>query len=140
MSMQRNFVVFYSPGTFFSESTTKPVDTWDVDVAVKMASDICERYNSRPYGFRFVTRKRGDMDLDSKEVAESPLYYLGGRIETLAEIEARNDPKEDILRSNMRNNGYDRVVINDNSWRFTGPLKPGDVVLDVQLPPRRKEP
>jgi hypothetical protein len=54
----------------------------------------------------------------------------------LKEVEARNDPKDDILRSNMRCNGYDRIVVNDNSYRSVHPLGETDVVLDWK--PRRQ--
>lgn len=128
--MEKHFVQFLSPGTFVSEMTEKPVDSWDVDAAVLMAADISERYDAKPYGFRFTTRSRGIDDLDSKQIARSGIYYLGGKIETLAEIEARNDPDERILLSNMRANGYDRIVVNTNSWRFTAGLNDGDVVLN----------
>lgn len=121
------------PGTFTAETDTKPIDEWDVEKAVEMARGIVQRYNARPYGFRFTTRGRGDADLDSKEIARSGLYYLGGKIETLAEVEARNDPQESILRSNMRINGYDRIVVNTNSWKWTQPLRDGDTVLDVSF-------
>jgi hypothetical protein len=30
----------------------------------------------------------------------------------------------------MKNNGYDRVIINTNSWKVTLPLKKKDVVLE----------
>ena len=133
MALQKHFVTFYSPGTFVSETTSRPIDTWDVDTAVQMAREIKERYGAVPYGFRFTTRSRGDDDLDSKVADKSPFYYLGGKVETLAEVEARNAPDEAILRSNMRSNGYDRIIVNTNSWRFTGPLEPDDVVLDIDL-------
>jgi hypothetical protein len=35
--MKKNFVIFYSPGTFFAEDTTEPIDSWDVEKAKKMA-------------------------------------------------------------------------------------------------------
>lgn len=128
--MQKHFVAFFSPGTFVSETTEKPIDSWNVEKAMEMAHGIVERYSATPYGFHFTTRSRGPDDLDSKETARSPFYHLGGRIETLAEVEARNDPKESILRSNMRGNGYDKIVVNDNSWRSTRPLGKTDVMLD----------
>ena len=131
--MIRHFLIFYSPGTFVAETTKVPIDSWDVDTAVRIASSIKERYGARPYAFRFSTRERTNTDLDSRQVAISPYYFLGGRVETLVEIEARNDPNEEILRSNMRNNGYARVLVNDNSWRWTQPLNDDDVVLDVSL-------
>lgn len=128
-----HFVTFLSPGTLVAENTTKPIESWDVDAAVKMARGVKERHGAVPYGFYFTTRERDDDELDSREAARSDFFYLGGRIETLAEIEERDKPEEHILRSNMRCNGWDRVVVNDNSWRWTQPLKKGDVVLDVSL-------
>ncbi len=136
MTMQKHFVHFLSPGTFVSEETVQPIDSWNVDDAVRMAADIVERHAARPYGFRFTTRARGDADLDSKVVDQSGVYYLGGTVRSREEVLAGTDPKEEILRSNVRNNGYLGIVTNDNSWRFTGPLREGDVVLDVKLPPR----
>lgn len=133
-TVQQHFVTFYSPGTFVAEDTSRRISSWDTDEAVRMAGEIVERYNARPYGFRFTTRARGPSDLDSAVVATSGMYFLGGKVETLAEVEARNDPSEDILRGNMRGNGYARVVVNTNSWKWTQPLEDGDVVLDVVLP------
>jgi hypothetical protein len=131
--VEKHFVEFLSPGTMEAESDIKEINAWDVDSAVEMAREIKQRHNARPYGFRFLTRSRGDADLDSKVTATSNLYYLGGRVETLAEVEARNDPKESILRSNMRCNGWNKIVTNDNSWRWTQPLRDGDIVLNVML-------
>src|SRR5690606_2292573 len=131
--MKRHFVTFYSPGTFVAETTTKPIASWDTALAVEMARKITERHSARPYGFRFTTRKREDDELDSRVVEQSPMYFLGGRIETIEEVEARNDPNEEILRSNMRGNGWNRIIVNDNSWRVRQPLKDDDVVLDVKL-------
>lgn len=128
--MEKHFVEFLSPGTFVAESTTKPIDSWDVETAVLMAADIKERYGATPYGFRFLTKSRGPDDLDSKVTAKSPgTYYLGGKIETLEQVKARNDPKDRILIANMEGNGYDRIVTNDNSWSWTRPLGKDDVVL-----------
>lgn len=127
--MEAHFVTFYSPGTFVAETTGKPIPSWDVDLAVAMSADIQERHAARPYGFRFTTRARGDVDLDSKVIATSPMHYLGGKVETLAEVEARNDPKEEILRSNMRCNGWDRIWKSTQGWQWTQPLKADDVVI-----------
>ena len=135
MSMQRHYVEFLSPGTFVAEMTSRPIAAWDVGAAKAMAAEIVERHSARPYGFRFTTRARGDADMDSRQIAQSGVYYLGGVIETLAQVEARNDPKEEILRSNMRINGWDRIVTNTNSWKWTQPLRDGDVVLDFTMPP-----
>jgi hypothetical protein len=81
--MEKHFVRFYSPGTFVAEVTEKPIDSWDVEKAKQLARDIKERYDAKPYGFRFVTYSRAADELDSHEAALSPLYYLGGKVETL---------------------------------------------------------
>lgn len=136
---QQHFVTFYSPGTFISEADELPIAEWDTAVAVKMAGKIRQRYGARPYGFRFTTRARGPHDLDSKVIKRSGFYFIGGRVETLAEVEARNDPKEKILLSNMRSNGWARIVVNDNSYRSTFPLDAGDVILKARLPKLGKQ-
>lgn len=128
-----HFVTFYSPGSFVAEESTKPVESWDVPAAIKMARTIKERHGAVPYGFQFTTRERPDDALDSREAARSDFYWLGDKVETLAEVEARADPKEDILRSNMRCNGWDKIVTNNNSWKWVQPLRKGDVVLPVEF-------
>ena len=128
-SVQAHFVQFYSPGTFIAETTTKPIPSWDIDLAVAMSSDIQERHAARPYGFRFLTRARGLDDLDSKEVASSPFHYIGGKVETLEEIELRADPRESVLLENMRCNGWGRVWTSTRGWKWSQPLKADDVVI-----------
>lgn len=138
-TVSKHFVEYLSPGTFVAESTSKEIASWDVDEAVRMACDISERNGARPYGFRFTTRSRGPDDLDSKETARSGVYYLGGLVETLDDVRRRATHDDDILISNMEINGYDRIVTNTNSWRWTQPLRDGDTVLDVVLPPRKND-
>lgn len=131
--MKAHFVTFYSPGTFVAENSTKPVESWDVDAAVKMADAITERHGAIPYGFRFTTRERGPYDLDSKESARSPFYWLPHcKVETIEEIAARDIPSESVLRSNMRINGWNRVVTTTKGWKWTQPLDDGDVVLNKE--------
>ncbi len=134
--MEAHFVEFFSPGTFFAETTVKPIDAWDIETAKRMAAETIERYNATPYAFRFHTRKREENELDSSVSDRSPLYYLGGQIETIDEVRARADPAERIMLSNMECNGWTRIITNTNSWRWTQPLKDGDVVLDFIVPAR----
>lgn len=134
--MKAHFVTFYSPGTFVSEQTEKPINSWDVEKATAMAHEINERYGATPYGFRFTTRTRGEADLYSRESAHSPFYHLGGKIMTLEDVR-REMPDSGILISNMECNGIEKVVVNDNSWRSVHPLEKGDVVLDFV--PKKKE-
>lgn len=135
--MQKHFVEFLSPGTFCAESTVLEIESWDVEKACGMARDIVERHGSRPYGFRFLTKSRGTDDLDSKQTASSGTYYLGGKIETLDEIRARNNPDDNILIGNMVSNRWDRVIVNTNSWKWTQPLRDDDVVLDFEMAPAK---
>lgn len=129
-TIEAHFVTFLSPGTFLAEQTTKPIPSWDVNEAMSMARAIKERYNATPYGFRFTTRARGVEDLDSHETAKSPLYYLGGKVETLEQVKARATPKDRILISNMECNQWNKIITNDNSWSWSQPLSDDDVVLD----------
>ncbi len=132
-----HFVTFYSPGTFLSEETTKPIDSWNVEAAKEMARDVVERCGATPYCFVFTTRRRESDKLDSREVARSSRYFLGGKVMTVSDVE-REMPDERILLSNMRCNRIERVVVNDNSWRSVQPLGEGDTVIDWEVAPKRK--
>ena len=127
--MERHFVTFYSPGTFLAETTTKPIESWDVALALQMMKTIEERYGARPYGFRFATRGRGPDDLDSREIDTSPMHYVDVEVLTREQVEARGDPRDEILLSNMRINNYDRVVTTTRGWRWTQPIRLDDIIL-----------
>lgn len=128
--MKAHFVTFYSPGTFVAEETTRPIEKWDVDIAVEMSKTVLERYEARPYGFQFITKERGVKNLDSKITKTSNFYWLGGEVKTLDQVKSET-PDEHVLISNMEIGGYNRVVVNTNSWKWTQPLRDGDIVLDV---------
>lgn len=128
--MEQHFVTFLSPGTFVHEDTSKPIDSWDTSKAMEMAHGIQERHAATPFAFYFTTRSRDENELDSKQTAKSARYYLGGEIETLAQVKARATDAERILISNMEGNGWDRIITNTNSWKVTQPLGKEDVVLE----------
>jgi hypothetical protein len=129
-TVEAHFVTFYSPGTFVAEATTRSIESWDVNQAMEIARSVKERYGATPYGFRFTTRARGPEDLDSHETASSGLYWLGGKVESLADVKARATDKDRTLISNMEINRWEFIVTNDNSWRWTLPLGPDDHVLE----------
>lgn len=137
--MQAHFVTFLSPGTFFSEKRELPIESWDVDAAIRMSESIIERHGARPYGFYFTTRGRNDDELDSSQKPKSGIYYLGGRVRTVEDVRRDAKPEEEILLANMERNGYARVVENSNSYTWTAPLKEDDVVLDYTPPSREHE-
>ena len=138
--MRKHQVRFYSPGTLFSESSVHDIDGWDTAKAVEMAERILERYNAKPYGFVFETLlvaddvpdgEGGTLRVESKRVAQSGVHFLGGKLETYDDVVARNDDKENILRSNMRGNEQWIVCINTNSWRSTMPFDENDCIVDA---------
>lgn len=121
---KRHTVTFYSPGTFCSESSTKHISAWDPVEAVRLAKGINERYNAKPFGFRFSTSiiadpvpdgEGGYIEVPPKEVESSGLMYLGGTLIRYDDV----PEKESILRSNMRCNNHPIVIENRNSWRHT---------------------
>lgn len=131
--------VFYSPGTFFNEESERPIESWDKAKAVKMARDVVERYGARPYAFRFVTvivadpiddGEGGTLNVLPRTVDQSGLHFLGGKVLSFDDLKRRNDPKENILRSNMEGNGWWFVVENTNSWKSVQPFDIEDVVVD----------
>ena len=100
-----------------------------------MAPGIVERHGATPYGFRFSTRSRGPEDLDSSLTAKSGVYYFKGKVETLAEIEAKNDPEDEILLFNMRANEIPRVIrLSAGRYSYTQVFGEEDRMLEVEPP------
>lgn len=128
--MKKHYVEYLSPGTFVSETRRVEVDNHDVAWAMEHARTIKERHGATPFGFRFITRERSETELDAKVTYTSGMYYLGGKVRTLAEVDADDLPDEDILRSNMRNNRVGAVITNTNSWKATLPFMPNDTRLE----------
>lgn len=139
---KKHTVTFYSPGTLFSESSTKDIDSWDTKKAVEMADSIIERYNAKPYAFVFRTLKTHDpvsdgeggfLKVEAKKEKESGYYFLGGKLETYDEVLARNEDSTNdrILLSNMRNNEYWIICTNTNSFKSTMPFGEDDKIVDA---------
>jgi hypothetical protein len=136
---RQEYVVFWSPGTLFAESTSKPIERRDIGMAVRMAKDVVERHAARPYGFHFETRivsdpipdgEGGTMDVPPKPVDASGIHFLNGKLRRYDEVVALDDPRECILRSNMKYN--DPIVCETrNSWLSTMPFREKDIVLDA---------
>jgi len=124
--MKQDFVTFYSPGTMVAEHTTREIASWNVTKALEMMPDIEERHGARPYGFMFMTKKRGFRDLEPKVIKRSGMYYVNCKVQTLEDIEADGPV---VLAQNMRSNGWDRVVTTTEGWLWTQPLREGDTVL-----------
>lgn len=125
----KEFVVFYSPGSFTSETTEMVIEKRDVDKALEMAKDIRERYNARPYAFQFKTMGRTDEELNSKVIDRSPTYFFNCKVRTIDDVRAIEGTRS-ILYRNMHYNGWDRVIETVTGWKTTVPIEKGDVVLD----------
>jgi len=137
MPERKHYVEFFSPGSFVSESRCKPIDSWDVAAAEAMADTILERYNAKPYGFRFKTRivaepvpdgAGGTLEVLPKTVDQSGMHYLGGTLLRYDDLEG--DPKMEIARSNMRCNRHPIIIRNNNSWMFHGEFEEGDCIVE----------
>ena len=135
-----HYVVFSSPGSFVSEERQKKIDAWSPTLACKMYEDIVERHGAKPYGFHFITMIEAEpvsswegeqLEVTPKLKSKSKMYFINGVVETLAEVEARNDPQEDILRSNMRCNGWGRIVTTRNSYKHCAIFNDGDCVVNL---------
>ena len=138
--VEKHFVTFMSPGTFVSEATTKPIEAWATRKAVEIGDGIVERHGAKPYGFRFETRlctdpvpdgRGGTLKVEQKTIATSGMHFLGGRLETLDDVDRRADPKENVLRMNMSGNETWIVCIIDRGYRSTIPFEEKDVIVNA---------
>ena len=130
MTREKHIAVFYSPGTFFDETSEREVQSWDPKEAIRLNETIEERYGAKPYCFRFMTFL--DDDGKVKMIAESSIYFLGGKVETYPDVCKRNSEDENILRSNMLCNKFWTVVTNTNSYKTVRHFRGDDVVVDAE--------
>lgn len=139
--MKKHYVWFYSPGTFYDEIDSKPIETFgDLQTAVELVKSINQRYGAKPYGFRFITMLEMDpvrdqetgeiLEVQSKKIEETGTYFINGRLRKYDEVVAENDPEESILRDNMRCNDMLIVVETRNSYRHTAPFREEDFVIN----------
>lgn len=128
--MKKHFLHLLFPGSFASEESVSEVSDWDVDAATSVAE---KRKQQIPFGFYFTTRARAEDDLDNHVTETSGIYYLGGKLLTVADIEKKEDPGDKILLSNMRNNEIGKIIENNNSCRVMMPFRSKDILLNVDL-------
>ena len=136
---QEHFVVFYSPGTLFSESTTKTISAWNPTEALRLASNVKERHGAIPFGFQFETRivadpipdgQGGELRVEPKTVRTSGMFFIAGQPRLFTEL--LDDRENHILKSNMRANDWPIVVETCRGYRETHPFKEEDAIITEQ--------
>jgi hypothetical protein len=70
------------------------------------------------------------LKVEAKALRRSGIYFITGTIQTAEEVLAGTDPKEEILRSNVRANKIPAIIINTNSYRATMPFEADSVLVD----------
>jgi hypothetical protein len=99
------YVEFQSPGLLFAEM-------WDREV--KSIDPNAVKWPDNAYAFRMFKREdieEGGQTYTGTRQQIGPTYYHpDSRVETLAEVEARGDPNEKILISNMKGNKWNAIV------------------------------
>lgn len=129
--MKKHFVEYASPGTFFAESSSREIAEWSVSDAIKMMAGIVERYNARPYGFRFYTMERGNEDLNASRVVNSHWYFVNCDVLTAEEILADTNPEFRIMRLNVEANGYKRIARTRTGWLAHLPMADEDEAIEA---------
>ncbi len=132
-------VVFLSPGTFFSETSSKEISSWNTYEAMRHCSDISERHGAKPYGFYFETYltadpisdgQGGKLEISPKLLEKSGTYFINGYPEFYDDVVKRNLDNERILRDNMRINGMWITCITQNSYKHTGHFSNEDFIVN----------
>lgn len=116
------YVAYDLPGTFEAEHDSRPVASRDPRVAADTAP-------AGAFAFTFydvVTTEVDGVELRSRPRNHSSRYFIGGTVRTVAEVEAMEGDRS-ILLSNMRGNGWDRVIFCPAG--NVQPLESGDVVV-----------
>lgn len=138
--VRKHFVLFASPGTLVSEMSVREIASWDAAKAAELSRDIVELHGAKPFAFWFETRlvhdpipdgEGGTLTVNSRTVEKSGRYFIEAVVETYDQLQARMDPKEEILRSNMRCNRWPLVCTSSRSFRVTQPFQPEDVVVSA---------
>lgn len=118
----QTYITWFTPGSFVSNELTQPVDTRTLPKAASIPKNA--------FAFRFFDRV--ETTADDGELLSGPvknisgMHYFGKSM-TYDEVAALPGDMQ-ILLSNMRVNGYERVVRTDLG-NFQ-PLNPGDVVME----------
>jgi hypothetical protein len=98
----RTYVEFMQPGILFPNSYTEEVQDRGID-NIKPGPNV--------YAFRFYDYDTAEVNgetFSGKRHNNSGFYFVGGALYEIDDLP--NTPEFDILRSNMQNNDYSRVI------------------------------
>jgi hypothetical protein len=150
-TFKRHYVEFRSPGTLYAEESSRPIEAWDTAKACELAKGITERHGAKPFAFKFITMLEADpiddgeggtLQVQSRRVAESGTYFIGGTILSIDDVIRRNEPSvrrggtkptsgdDGILIENMRRNDWPYAIEIVNVYRSTWPFLESDLVVD----------
>lgn len=114
-------------GFFLSEVDDFYVSYGKVDDLESICKLVRKRYGDMAFGFRRL-RPFGN---DDEYLDPGWIYICGGKVESAKEVLSRDDPKEKILRSNIRCNKIAAILKTPVGKTFQFDPKK-DIVLDVK--------
>jgi hypothetical protein len=101
--MDVTYIEFLYPGTFFAENSSRPVPR----------RELPEVIPGQATGYRFFTRR--EIEADGEKLVGQPKDYSGwtyfGKEYSAEEVQALEDDRLSILKSNVRINGWQRMVL-----------------------------
>jgi hypothetical protein len=100
--MDVTYIEFLYPGTFFAENSSRPVPR----------RELPEVIPGQATGYRFFTR--AEAEHDGEKLVGQPKDYSGwtyfGTEHSAEEVQGLDDDRYRVLKSNVRINGWKRVV------------------------------
>ncbi|PZM08070.1 hypothetical protein CPY51_30470 [Rhizobium tubonense] len=123
--MSKEYAVFLFNGSFTNTERPVQVPCRDVDRATEIAQQLTLQYGAPPFAFHFESRVDSLDSIGNR----SGLYYLGGTIQTLAEIRAECNPSNQRMIWNLEARGIDKIVTNNCPCLACFPLRDEDQVL-----------
>lgn len=118
--MDVTYIEFLYPGTFFAENSIQPAPGRVLPDAIP----------GQATGYRFFTRQEATVDgekLVGQAKDHSPWTYFGKEY-TAEQVQALDDDRYRVLKSNVRINRWERVV--QTAYGNWYPLQDGDAVRE----------
>lgn len=119
------YVEFFFPGSLFAESTTKKVKTRDVS-KIKVPKNA---FRFRFFDKHIYSETIDEIELKNEKVTnESPVYYYGGKVYTIAELK-REFPNEKTLIGNIESYKCKKAICcRTGNWQ---PFGETDILIEA---------